>query len=210
MRQPLRAMEGYAQALREDFGDKLDGAGRTYIERISAAAVRLDRLIADVLSYSRITRADVEIKTIDLDPLVRDVVNNYPSLRAAKIEVAPNLGVVRGHEAPLVQCVSNLLDNAVKFASRGREPTVRIRSELRPDGFCRLWVADNGIGIHPRDQERIFNIFTQVHGPQSFEGTGIGLSIVKKAVTRMGGRVGVESALGEGSRFWIDLPRAES
>jgi PAS domain S-box-containing protein len=210
MRQPLRAMEGYAQALREDYGEKLNGIGRGYIDRISAAAVRLDRLIADVLTYSRITRADVEVKTIDLDALVRDVVDNYPSLRAAQIEIAPDLGSVRGHEAPLVQCVSNLLDNAVKFASGGPAPTVRIRGEVRPDGFRRLWVEDNGIGIHPRDQERIFNIFTQVHGSNVFEGTGIGLSIVKKAVTRMGGRVGVESALGQGSRFWLDLPPAES
>lgn len=209
MRQPLRAMEGYARVLVEDYSDKLEGDGRIYLDRISAAAVRLDRLIEDVLTYSRISRSDVELKTVELNRLVRDVMDNYPSLRMANIEVATDLGIVRGHETALVQCISNLLDNAVKFASKQPDPQVRIWSDLGVNGVVRLWVEDNGVGIHPRDQKRIFDIFTQVHGSTAYQGTGIGLSIVRKAVNRMGGRVGVESDLGKGSRFWIELPKAK-
>jgi signal transduction histidine kinase len=206
MRQPLRAMQAFAQILTEDYGDRLDERGRKYLERIRSAAVRLDHLIRDVLTYSRITRSNSPFVVIDLDKLLREVVDGYPELRRARIEISNSLAFVRGHEVPLTQCISNLLGNAVKFVEPGEEPKVHVWTDHR-DQFVRLWIEDEGIGIAPEDRERIFQIFSRVHHEKAYEGTGIGLSIVRKAIERMGGRVGVESELGKGSRFWIELPK---
>jgi signal transduction histidine kinase len=131
-------------------------------------------------------------------------------------------------EALLTQAIANLLTNAVKFVPPGIKPCIRIWSEAiaadrapssasstvaapvhsSPRSFIRLVFQDNGIGIAPQDHARIFSIFTRVHSEKEYEGTGIGLSIVKKAVERMGGSVGLESEVGKGSRFWIELPGA--
>ena len=113
-----------------------------------------------------------------------------------------------GHEAYLTQCVTNLLGNAVKFARDGIAPQVHIHSE-RIDGKVRIWFEDNGIGIDPAHHERIFEIFGQIHPENMYGGTGIGLAIVRKAVQRMNGQVGVESELTRGSRFWLILDSGE-
>jgi len=99
----------------------------------------------------------------------------------------------------------NLLANGIKFVPSDRAPEVRVRADAR-DGRVRLWVEDNGIGIAPEHHERIFRVFERLHPATNYPGTGIGLAIVRKAMERMGGRVGVESELGRGSRFWIELP----
>ena len=111
------------------------------------------------------------------------------------------------HAPSLAQCIANLISNAIKFVARGTAPRVRIAAERR-GSQVRLTFEDNDIGLHPRDQERIFSIFERVHPDGVHAGTGIGLSIVKKALERMGGTVGVESEPGRGSRFWIQLPEA--
>ena len=100
------------------------------------------------------------------------------------------------------------LANGIKFVPPDRTPEVRVRAERR-DGLVRLWVEDNGIGIAPEHHERIFRVFERLHRSSDYPGTGIGLAIVRKAMERMGGSAGVESELGRGSRFWIELPRAD-
>jgi len=161
----------------------------------------------------------VEMKVVPLDPLVSNIIKDYPALAPdkAKIKVQQPLMPIRGHEAFVGQALSNLLTNAVKFVPPGRIPQVRLWTEPtqgnvegKSSGYkwVRIWVEDNGLGIAPEDQTRIFRIFERVHSPQQFDGTGIGLAIVQKAVERMGGKVGVISAPGQGSQFWIDLPSA--
>jgi signal transduction histidine kinase len=112
---------------------------------------------------------------------------------------------VLAHEPSLMQVVSNLLSNAVKFVAAGTRPHVTISAETIGDR-ARLWVQDNGIGIAPEYQPRLFGLFERVHTEQRFEGTGIGLAIVRKAVERMNGNVGVISDGTSGSRFWVELP----
>ncbi|MGZ5568346.1 MAG: PAS domain S-box protein, partial [Limisphaerales bacterium] len=206
LRAPLRAMQVYSQALLEDFSDALSAEGVGYLKRLSLNATRLDKMILDVLSFSRIARGDHTMERVALDKLVRDIVQHYPEMQAPRAELAIDyLSDVTGHEPSLTQVISNLLSNAVKFVPAGVKPEVKVWTEPR-GGHVRLHVRDNGIGIPPQYQHRLFNMFERVHPDLPYEGTGVGLAIVRKAVERMNGTLGVQSAPGTGSTFWIELP----
>ena len=212
LRAPLRAMEGFSQALLEDYGDRLDTTGRGYAERVVTATRRMDQLILDLLAYSRVTRSDVRLGRLDLGRLVQTAVEQLDAevrSRQARVVIEPPLPSVVGHEATLAQVIANLLGNGIKFVPPDRTPEIRIRAERR-DGTVRLRIEDNGIGIAPEHHDRVFRIFERLHGTDDFPGTGIGLAIVRKGVERMGGRVGLDSTVGGGSSFWVDLPGAEA
>jgi signal transduction histidine kinase len=113
---------------------------------------------------------------------------------------------VTGHAGTLETILANLVSNALKFVQDSVPPRVRIRAEEGAERV-RLWVEDNGIGIEPQYQDRIFRVFERLHGTERYPGTGIGLAIVRKGAERMGGTVGLESQAGQGSRFWVDLPK---
>jgi signal transduction histidine kinase len=205
LRSPLRSLDGYARALQEDYGGELPEGAKLYLEKIARAARRMDSLTQDVLAYTRATRCEMEIAPVDLDSLLTEVIEQYPALGAAadRIRVRRPLGKVLGHVPSLIQCFSNLLGNAVKFVPEGRTPQVDVHSETRGRRL-RVVVKDNGIGIDPAHHARIFRMFERA-AKKNFAGTGIGLAIVKKAVERMGGAVGVRSELDAGSEFWIEL-----
>jgi PAS domain S-box-containing protein len=207
MRAPLRAIQGYSQLLLTTFGEPLGPTGRDYLKRMMASSERLDKLIQDVLRYSKLTRSPVELEEINLQELIGEIINDYPAFQPpnAHVEIQKPLRPVVGNKAFLSQCISNLLSNGVKFHKEGETPRIRI-STRRADSHIEVVFEDNGIGIQPQDQNRIFGIFQRVHAGHEFEGTGIGLAIVQRAVERMGGRVGVESAAGQGSKFWLQLP----
>jgi len=210
LRAPLRAMQGFASALLEDYGDRLDAVGRDYANRIVAAAQHMDTLIEDLLSYSRLSRIEVKLRPVSLEQVVGEVLAQLEGeirRRKARIRVEKPLPEVMGHQPILVQVLSNLLSNALKFVAPDRSPRVRVWAEESGERV-RLWVEDNGIGIASGDQERIFRIFERLHGIEKYPGTGIGLAIVKKGVEHMGGRAGVESEPGRGSRFWVELEGA--
>jgi signal transduction histidine kinase len=173
------------------------------------SAARLDLLITDVLNYSRIVRQDLKIEPVDVENLLLEIIHSYPNLQPPKadIHICASLPALWGNAAALTQVFSNLLGNAVKFVPVGTLPRVEIRVE-REKEWVRLWFEDNGIGIEKNAQERIFHMFQRLNRQDLYEGTGIGLAIVRKAMERMGGRVGVESEPGKGSRFWIELKRA--
>lgn len=209
MRSPLRAMQGYAKILVQEAAPKLDPNEQDYLRRIARASERLDRLINDVLRYTRVARTEPKQERINLDQLLQDVIQQYPALHepAAHVEVMRPLLPVLGHEVLLVQCVSNLLTNAVKFMPEKVKPHVRVWTECLGDRV-RLSIADNGIGIPREDQQRIFRIFERINPDRAFDGTGIGLAIVKRAAERLDAEIGVESDLATGSRFWLSLHAA--
>jgi PAS domain S-box-containing protein len=210
LRSPLRAMQGYAHLALEDYGDRLDDQGRDYLTRIKNAAERLDRLIQDLLSYTRIARSDAPLADLDLDMITREIVENYPNLRppAAEVNIEGRLPRVLGQESALTQVIANLLGNAAKFVPPGTVPHIDVRAENH-DGHVRLCIEDNGIGVKPEDSERIFSMFVRANDGARYGGTGVGLAIVKKAVETMHGEVGVEPRPNGGSRFWVDLARAD-
>jgi signal transduction histidine kinase len=210
LRGPLRAIAGFSEMLQEDYAAALDPGAHEYIARITDNAKRMDRLIMDLLTYSRLTREPMPNERVDLGPLVSEVLARFESElreRGAHVDVSGPFPAVLAHRISLEQVISNLVSNAVKFVAPGIPPRVRITAEKRDDRV-RLWVEDNGIGIAPEHRDRIFGVFQQLHSPTRYSGTGIGLAIVKRAIERMGGRVGVESEPGNGSRFWIEFKPA--
>jgi PAS domain S-box-containing protein len=206
MRAPLRSMRGFSELLLHDFGAKLGSEGQEYLQRIASASTRLDRLIQDMLSYSRLTHGILSLELIDPERLVREIIQERPNLQrfAASIHLITPLLPIYGHEAALTQCLSNLLENAVKFVAPEVQPEVRIWTDS-VDTDVRLWIQDNGIGIPKEAFDKVFGMFQRLHHHDSYSGTGIGLTIVRKAVERMGGRVLIESEVGKGSRFCLQL-----
>ncbi|MEX2220679.1 MAG: CHASE3 domain-containing protein [Candidatus Rokuibacteriota bacterium] len=210
LRAPLRAMQGFSDALLEDYRERLDATGHDYAKRIVAASRQMDALIQDLLAYSRLGRAEISLDPLSLETVVDEACGGLEmELKECEGEIAIErpLGRVLAHRAVLGQIVTNLLANAIKFTRPDTPPRVRVRSE-RAGGRVRLWVEDDGIGIAPEHRERIVRAFERLHGVQQYPGTGIGLAIVQKGATRLGGQAGVESEPGAGSRFWVDLAEA--
>jgi signal transduction histidine kinase len=166
----------------------------------------MDNLITDSLNYAKAVQTELTLEPIDPGVLVRGIVETYPQFQPprAEIEVAGAFPLVLANQAGLIQCFSNLIGNAVKFVHTGQSPRVRVWAEPRAE-LVRLWVEDNGIGIPPDEQERVFVMFQRIS--KKFEGTGVGLALVRKVVEKMRGRVGFESDPGQGSRFWLELRR---
>ncbi len=204
MRAPLRVMHNFAELLLMDHSQGIGSEGSGYLQKIVAAADRLDKMIQDTLAYTRVAHREVELEPVDMNALIGNLINSYPQLHSetADIRVEQQLPLVLGNKVLLEQCFCNLLNNAIKFVPKGTRPRVDIRAETL-GGAVRFWVEDNGIGIPKEAQERIFEMFERA-APEH-EGTGIGLAIVRKAVELMSGKVGVQSEPGQGSRFWVEL-----
>jgi signal transduction histidine kinase len=205
------------------------------LKRVLGAAERMDRLMRDVLAFSRVSRQEIQLEPVDVEKLILELVVERPELQPSKAEIKlePPFLPVLANPSCLTQCLTNLLSNAVKFVAPGVTPRVRVWTQpVRPRAVesrspgpnaqktipsdpsaigvrpsvraVRLWVEDNGIGIAPGAQRKIFEVFQRLHS--EYEGTGLGLAIVRKAAERMGGSVGLESEPGKGSRFWLELP----
>lgn len=211
LRGPLRSMIGFSRVVLEDHGAALDPEAKDHLQRVVSSGERMSQMIEDLLALSRVSREQLVLGPVDLGPLVRDCVRGHPVLadQARRIEIIDPLPSVLGHPSPIQQAMINLLVNALKFVRPGVEPRVRVFAEPR-GGFFRVVVEDNGIGIDPAHHGRLFKVFERLQPSRRFAGTGIGLSIVRRAVERLGGRVGVESDGQSGSRFWMELrPAAE-
>jgi signal transduction histidine kinase/CHASE3 domain sensor protein len=206
LRAPLRTLQGFTQALMEDYGDKLDDLGKDYASYIVEAAVSMDRLIADLLAYSRLSRTEIQLQPTDLSRVLSEALKQLHAVQTQAQITIEELPPVMAQYRILVQVLTNLLSNAFKFVEPDVQPQIRVWAQTQ-ENWVRLWVEDNGIGIAPEYQERIFRVFERLHGIEAYPGTGIGLAIVRKGIERLGGRVGVESEPRQGSRFWIDLPK---
>ena len=211
LKAPLRGIQGFSHALLEEYRDCLDERGRDYLRRIRNGILRMQTLIENLLEHSQISRVEFRLTTVDLGSALKEalkLLEGEIKTTNAKISVRGKMPAVVAQPSALVQSIQNLLSNAIKFTKDGQTPRVQVFAE-RNGERTRLYVQDKGIGIEERHFDRIFEVFERLHGQESFSGTGIGLAIVKKAIERMGGKCGLDSKVGSGSRFWIELASAE-
>ena len=211
LRSPNRAMQGFAQLLAQEYGSQLNETARSYLNRISDAAVKNDTLICDLLEYGRLAHAELPMDKIDLGQSVQKVINDLrPQITSknAIIEAARDMPCVWANDSVLSQIITNLLTNAVKFVSDDVPPHIRVWADPSNNDSAssvKLFVQDNGIGIPPEVHPRLFQPFERGVVDRSYEGTGMGLAIVQKGAERLGGKVGFQSTPGKGSIFWIEL-----
>ncbi len=238
LRAPIRAVSGYCEVLVEDYADHLPAEAAAVVRRLLKASIQMDALTRDLLEFSKVSRQDFTLEPVDLSRIVKETIS-LGGLRFSSVTTVQfPLHSVIANATLVGQCVSNLLENAVKFIKPGIPPTVRIWSEVIPlpapydpprnSNFSRsryslaepgpipsltsprvrLWVEDTGVGVSPGAQTKIFGIFERGDLAAHYEGTGIGLAIVARAMERMGGRCGVDSVPDQGSRFWLEFQSA--
>lgn len=209
LRAPLRQQESFSTALLDEFGQVLGETGSDYARRINNSATRLNLLVQDLLTFSRMSRAQIPVERLNLRKAVEDVCAEMDfqiNETHAVVRVNQFSFTVRGHEATFKTVLTNLISNAMKFSKPDIAPQIVIGAEENGN-WVRLTVQDNGIGIDPDHHKQIFGVFHRLHEVGRYPGTGVGLAIVQKGVERMGGSVGVESHEGEGSRFWVELQK---
>lgn len=209
LRAPLRAMQGLSLAVVEDYAFRLDDDGRELLGRINTSAVRMDRLISDLLAYGRLGYMELSLQNLDLNHQVDLVLAEFAEeIHQKKAEIIrADLPSVYANATVLRQILANLIANALKFVAPKSNPKIEVLAETKTDQV-RITVRDNGIGIDPHHCRRIFEVFQRLHTQEDYPGTGIGLAMVAKAAQRLGGFAGVVSEPGKGSSFWVDLPRA--
>jgi signal transduction histidine kinase len=213
LRAPLRAIHGFARILLEDHNAKLDPEAQRLLGVIDQNTRRMGQLIDDLLSFSRLGRQDISSDRVDMKALattIAEEIRHAEAERNGALEIRVGaLQPAQGDRALLRQVISNLLQNAVKF-TRGRE-SARVEIGSRPDGRETVYyVKDNGAGFDPRYADKLFGVFQRLHRVDEFEGTGVGLAIVKRIVQRHGGRVWAEGKLDEGATFFFTLPYREN
>jgi signal transduction histidine kinase len=206
LQEPLRKITSFSRLLEERLSDDLEGDARMYLERIVAAATRMQRLIEDLLMFSRAGRPS-EVVPVDSAAALRAVVDSL-AVRVAETGArvtSGDLPTVAASRTEIEQLLQNLVGNALKYRADDRPPHVHVEA-TEQDGGWRFTVADNGIGIEPAYAKRIFQIFQRLHPRGRYDGTGIGLAVCQRIVETHDGRIGVESVPGEGSTFWFTWP----
>ncbi len=210
LKAPIVSIQGFASILKDEAKATLQPEQMEHVERIIANAKRMNALILDLLEFSRVGRVEDEKEEIDVNNTAADLLSELrPQIekKNIKVVIAENIPPLFGSKKRLSQVLANLISNAAKYMGTPADPKIEVGfSEGQAPGFCKIWVRDNGIGIKKEFQEKIFQIFQRAPNSVKEEGTGVGLSIVKKIVEINGGRVWVESDEGAGSTFYLTWP----
>jgi light-regulated signal transduction histidine kinase (bacteriophytochrome) len=208
LRAPVRAVAGFSRILAKDHSPQLDSEGHRLLNIIQSEAARMGALIDDLLAFSRLGRKALQPIQLDMQSLASTV---FDSLMANHTEIHPevrmgSLPAAQGDRSLLVQVWSNLLANAVKFSSKVERPVIEVGAISEEDEHV-YFVRDNGAGFDPRYKAKLFGVFQRLHDASEFTGTGVGLALVQRIVTRHGGRVWADGAPGKGATFYFTLPR---
>lgn len=210
LRAPLRAMMGFSRALLDEYGIRLDSTGQEYARRIANAAERMDNLIHALLSYGRLNYEELSFGFVNTGDLLEAVLNDFEEkikIARARIVLTKPFPNVWANASMLEKIFIELIENALKFRSPERALRIDIWAEEQATKNL-IWIRDNGIGIAPQHHERVFRLLESLHAIDQYPGIGVGLAIVRRAIERMGGRIGLRSDITEGSCFWIELPKA--
>ena len=211
LQEPLRKIQAFGDLLRSKYAPELSDQGRDYIERMQSAAKRMQILINDLLSFSRVTTKAQPFVRVDLGQIAAEVVKDLEVRThdsGGRIDVGP-MPAIDADPLQMRQLLQNLAGNALKFHRPGVAPVVDVRGEVQ-NGLCRITVSDNGIGFEEKYAERIFTVFERLHARSDYEGTGIGLAICRKIAERHGGEIRAHGKPGEGATFVVTLPVTQS
>jgi PAS domain S-box-containing protein len=212
LQEPLRKIVSFSDRLRISMGDKLDSKEKEYFHRLENASIKMQKLIEDLLRYSRISSLAPEMEPVDLREVVNEVLLDLEvSIERSKgvIEVK-NLPKIEADKTQMRQLFQNLIGNALKFHNKAEPPKIEIDSHCNDNGDWEILIRDNGIGMKEEHINRIFKPFERLHGSSEFPGTGMGLAICLKIVTRHHGKIVVKSSLGKGSLYIVELPEKQS
>jgi signal transduction histidine kinase len=205
LRAPLRAVSGYARMVEEDFAERLDDEGRRYLATIRGEARRMGRLIDDLLAFSRLGRNTLQLAPVDVETLVGDIVTSLDSAADPRVRIAVDAPPPALADRDMLrQALVNLIANAIKFSSRGDETHIEVGGS-RGGAHNVYWVRDHGVGFDMRFADKLFGVFQRLHAADEFEGTGVGLAIVHRVISKHGGRVWAESEEGRGACFYFTL-----
>jgi light-regulated signal transduction histidine kinase (bacteriophytochrome) len=210
LQEPLRKVQTFSDRLKGKYADTLGNDGKLYIERMQDATERMRTLIQDLLTYSRVQGGAAELSRVDLNDIVKGVVADLEvrlEQSGGRIKVG-DLPALQADPLQMRQVFQNLIGNALKFRKSDVAPVVQISSAVVGDTY-EISVKDNGIGFEQQYADKVFGVFQRLHGRSDFEGTGIGLAIVRKVLEKHGGSIRVESSVGQGSQFYLTLPRVE-
>jgi PAS domain S-box-containing protein len=208
LKAPLRGIDGYSKLLLEDHKSSLNAEGQFFLSSIRTATEQMNRLIEDLLQYSRLERRVLSSAVVDLDSLIATMISEREAeLNIHKIKVELDLACrqISTDMDGLIIALRNLLDNAIKFTAHVSDPKIKI-STREQSGFCILCVADNGIGFDMKYKDKIFDIFQRLHRAEDYPGTGVGLAIARKVMERIGGRAWAKSEPGKGAKFFLEIP----
>ena len=206
LRGPLRSMDGFSMALLEDYGERLDDQARDYLRRIRAASQRMGRLIDELLGLSRVTRAELSVKAVNLSAVAREIAETLEQQQPERsVQWVIDDGMTVQADKSLMQiAMQNLLENAWKFTGKTDKPVIRV-GMVEHDGKKDCFVADNGVGFDMNYADRLFGAFQRLHHESEFAGTGIGLAIVQRIFNRHDGKIWVHAKPGHGATFYFNL-----
>jgi light-regulated signal transduction histidine kinase (bacteriophytochrome) len=205
LRAPLRAVDGYARMLEEDYAARLDEEGRRLLSVVRSSSQRMGRLIDDLLAFSRLGRQQPAKQPVDMRGLAQEVLTELKNGSQAAIELGALPGA-RADRALMRQVWANLIGNALKYSGKREHARIEIGGRSQ-GGETVYWVRDNGVGFDMRYADKLFGVFQRLHRADEFDGTGVGLAIVQRVVSRHGGRVWAQAKPGEGACFHFSLPQ---
>jgi light-regulated signal transduction histidine kinase (bacteriophytochrome) len=206
LRAPLRTIDGFSQALMEDYAGQLPPDALNFLDRVRAAAQRMGKLIDDLLNLSHITRTPVDSRTVDISELAQDIANDLQQTspeRKVNFLISPNL-TTNGDSHLLRVALENLMNNAWKFTSKVKQARVEVGHQTE-NGEQIFFVRDNGAGFDMAYANKLFGAFQRLHAVTDFPGTGIGLATVQRVIHKHGGRIWAESAVDQGTTFFFTL-----
>ena len=206
LRAPLRAINGYANILEEDYNDRLDEEGKRLLKEVQQNARKMGVLIDDLLAFSRLGRKEIERSAIDMNRLAKQAIKEteLASRHHASIKLWPLLPA-KGDPALLQNVLNNLVSNAVKYSGKNEKPFIEIRSK-RGNGELIYSVKDNGVGFDMQYEGKLFGVFQRLHSADEFPGTGVGLAMAKRIISKHKGRIWAQGKLNEGATFYFSLP----
>ncbi len=209
LRAPLRSIMGFSEIISKRYKDKLSGESLEYFGYILEASRNMSNLIEDLLKFSRLKKGEIEKEEIDLNEIIQTVIHSLShdiNNNNVKIEFSDNLPIIKAERTLMGQILTNLINNSIMYHRKGINPVIKLSAEEDNENII-IKIIDNGQGIPKEHHEKIFNIFQRLHPADEYPGTGIGLAIVKKAVSALGGQVSLESEVGLGSTFMVLLPK---